>query len=386
MIKTESGNKNFVMGIFLDLTKAFDTVDHTILLHKLKHYGIRGNSYSWFQSYLSNRTQYTAIDGICSSHLPLLTGVPQGSILGPLLFLIYINDIQFAYSQAKLTLFADDTNVFIAESNLQTLFSSANLVCDKLSDWFYANRLTVNISKSAFMIFFARTSDDQYILENKLELKLNNHQLSRVNKIKFLGLLIDDKLTFKQHIKDLTSKINNTNSMLFARKQFIPSNARRNLYLSLIYSKISFGIEIYGNAAQSILQPLLRANNKTLRNLQNQTRFSDVKQLYISYNILPVHLLYQLTTAKTVYKCLHCKDSISVVMYDIFNQHCFNHSVNTRLCNTKYLYLQTNASLFKSLLYSSTLIWNSIPINIRKSPSVNSFCKFYKSYLYQKWQ
>ena len=150
------------------------------------------------------------------------------------------------------------------------------------------------------MIFFARTSDDQYILENKLELKLNNHQLSRVNKIKFLGLLIDDKLTFKQHIKDLTSKINNTNSMLFARKQFIPSNARRNLYLSLIYSKISFGIEIYGNAAQSILQPLLRANNKTLRNLQNQTRFSDVKQLYISYNILPVHLLYKLTTAKTV--------------------------------------------------------------------------------------
>ena len=386
MIKTESHNHNHVMGIFLDLSKAFDTVDHTILLHKLNHYGIRGNSYLWFQSYLSNRTQFTVIDGISSSHLPVSTGVPQGSILGPLLFLIYINDIQFAHPQTKLTLFADDTNVFVVEPNLQQLFSTANKVCSSLAGWFSANRLTVNISKSAFMIFSTTKADDSYIFDNKLELKLNNCSLSRVNTIKFLGLLIDDRLTFKQHVKELTSKINNINSMLFNRKQFVPLSARRNLYLALVYSKINFSIEIYGSATQSTLQPLLNASNKTLRTLQNKSRFSDVKQLYISYNILPVQLLYKLNIAKIVYKCLHCKETVSIVMYEIFNKNCFNHSVNTRLCSTKYLYLQANSSIFKSLIYLATLIWNSIPINIRQSPTVNTFSMSYRNYILENWQ
>ena len=189
------------------------------------------------------------------------------------------------------------------------------------------------------MIFSASKTDDFYIRNKNLELKINNCSLSRANIIKFLGLLIDDKLTFKQHVKDVTSKVNGINSMLYSRKQFVPMNARRNLFITLIYSKISYGIEIYGNATQSTLQPLFKACNKTLRNLQNQNRFSNVKQLYLFYNVIPVQLLHKLTTAKIVFRCLNSSDTVSVVMFEIFNKYCFNHSVNTRLCNSKYLYL-----------------------------------------------
>ena len=151
-------------------------------------------------------------------------------------------DIQFAHTNTKLTLFADDTNVFVVEPNLQRLFSTANRICESLTSWFCANRLTINISKSAFIIFSSSKADDLYMLDKKLELILNNCPLSRANIIKFLGILIDDKLTFKQHTKDLTSKVNHVNSMFYNRKQFIPINARRNLYLALIYSKINYGI------------------------------------------------------------------------------------------------------------------------------------------------
>ena len=124
----------------------------------------------------------------------------------------------------------------------------------------------------------------------------------------------------------------------------------------------------------------------TLRTVQNKSRFSDVKQLYISYNILPVQLLYKLNIAKIVYKCLHCKETVSIVMYEIFNKNCFNHSVNTRLCSTKYLYLQANSSIFKSLIYLATLLWNSIPINIRQSPTVNTFSMSYRNYILENWK
>ena len=145
--------KRHAIGVFLDLSKAFDTIDHNILLSKMSKYGIRGTANSWFANYLTNRKQYTCLNGKFSAPLTLKCGVPQGSILGPLLFIIYVNDISNVSNKCSLVLFADDTNIFFTDNNASNL---ERLVCEELqkfNSWFAANKLSLNVGKTKYMVF-----------------------------------------------------------------------------------------------------------------------------------------------------------------------------------------------------------------------------------------
>ena len=151
-IQENMGKRLFSCGVFIDLKRAFDTVDHKILLHKLDHYGFRGVINKWFSSYLEGRTQTTQIGSFISKRKNTTCGVPQGSVLGPLLFLIYVNDIQESSDKLKFFLFADDTNAVYADKNLKSLESTVNQELCKLFDWLTANKLTLNIKKTYFVI------------------------------------------------------------------------------------------------------------------------------------------------------------------------------------------------------------------------------------------
>ena len=187
-VRSALDNKNYACGVFVDLQKAFDTVNHDILLAKLNHYGIRGIANEWFSSYLSNRSQYVSILGFDSSTLPIQHGVPQGSVLGPLLFLIYINDLHLAIKHSKVYHFADDTNFLNINNSPKIMQKQINFDLKYLYKWLLANKISLNCSKTEIIIF----GKPNY----KFEIKMNGHKIVPSRYIKYLGIYIDDKLNF----------------------------------------------------------------------------------------------------------------------------------------------------------------------------------------------
>ena len=187
MIKVSIDSGKFGCSIFIDLRKAFDTVNHEILLTKLEHYGIRGNMLHWFKSYLSNRKQYVSINGKSSLPLDISCGVPQGSVLGPLLFLLYINDLPNTSNVLNFYLFADDTNIYYESNSLQELEKTINKELNKLYLWLNINRLPLNIDKTNSLIFHPYNKP----MKKHITIKINKKAINEKVYIKYLGVLID---------------------------------------------------------------------------------------------------------------------------------------------------------------------------------------------------
>ena len=188
--------KEFTVGIFLDLSKAFDTVNHDILFDKLEHYGIRGVALDWMKNYFHNRLQFVQYNNTLSTFKSIRCGVPQGSILGPLLFLLYINDLCDVTNVLEFILFADDTNLFYSHKNQSSLANVINREIDKLSEWFRANKLSINIKKSNYMLFKPR----QKRLNIELPISLNGDKIDMVKEVVFLGVILDEHISWKPHI------------------------------------------------------------------------------------------------------------------------------------------------------------------------------------------
>ena len=195
-IREALDNNNFACGIFIDLQKAFDTVNHDILLQKLNHYGIRGVANAWFKSYLSNRTQFVSINGFVSNTNNIHVGVPQGSVLGPLLFLIYINDLNAAINYSTVHHFADDTNLLITGKSLKSIKKRANIDLKLLYNWLKANKISLNSSKTEAILFRHPNKAINY----DLKLKIDGKKIYLNNTVKYLGVYLDQHLNWKCHI------------------------------------------------------------------------------------------------------------------------------------------------------------------------------------------
>ena len=246
-ITTALDPKKCTIGVFIDLKKAFDTIDHHLLLRKLEAYGIRGMANEWLKSYLHNRLQYVSIEDNNSDLLNVICGVLQGSILGPKLFILYINDLCNISTLLKFILFADDTNIFCSGKDETQLSKTINTELRKLHIWFSVNRLSLNIAKTNYMQF------GNYCKKTNIYIKVDNTILDRVYVTKFLGILIYDKLNWKEHIGMIKSKLSKTIAVIYRAKYLLDKNSLFVLYCSLFLPYISYCCEVWGNTYKTYI-------------------------------------------------------------------------------------------------------------------------------------
>ena len=209
-IITSLDKGNIVILVFLDLKKAFDTVDHHILLKKLYAYGIRGHIIKWFESYLYDRSQYVIYNNEYSETHPIKCGVPQGSTLGPLLFIIYVNDICNISNFLFNIMYADDTSVLLSGDDLKDLTCLLNKELELLFIWLKSNKLSLNTQKTFYMLFHRAR-----IKGNNLVVKINDSVLNRVNNMKYLGVIVDHKLKWCEHISYVKNKVSKGIGIIF---------------------------------------------------------------------------------------------------------------------------------------------------------------------------
>ena len=194
LIRKALDEDKFACGVFIDLQKAFDTVDHNILLSKLYHYGVKGTPHQWFKSYLTGRQQYTTINHQKSSLSNVKYGVPQGSVLGPLLFLLYINDLNKAVVHSKVHHFADDTNFLYASHSLKNLNKTVNFDLPNLVQWLRANKISLNANKTEIAVFRSPTKQ----IYKSLNFRLSGQKIEPKCCTKYLGVIIDEHLPFNE--------------------------------------------------------------------------------------------------------------------------------------------------------------------------------------------
>ena len=368
----DSGNTPIAM--YLDLSKAFDTIDHNILLHKLNYYGIENNNLSLFKSYLQNRQQYVELQNQYSSqYIPINIGIPQGSILGPLLFIIYINDFHLSTNFFDFILYADDT--CLINSFRHNKSSIINKELQNVYQWLSANKLSINTIKTKFMIFH----NYQKNISNSIPLiKVNNQIIERVKNFNLLGININEHLQWKYHSDTICKKISRSIGILHRLKNFFPLSILKTLYNSLILPHINYGLTIWGYN----LNRIFILQKKAIR-LINKSKYNcHTDPLFYSLKCLKVEDIFKLNVLKFYYN--HCHENLPACLQSIkFNTRSNIHSYYTRSRNMLHT-MRTKTKVAQNCLnYVLPNIVNETDALILekiKTHSLHGYCTYIKQH------
>ena len=393
-------NKNeFTIGIFCDLTKAFDTVPVDLMLKKLYKIGIRGTILNWFKSYLSDRKQFVSIDSVNSMLKDISLGLPQGSILGPILFLIFMNDMPNS-TLLFILLFCDDTTILASGPNLNDLINLVNTELQKISMWFRANKMSLHPLKTKFTIFHPAPNsipwNDINIVIDENDVGCLNHNQDLVKKldyvnnqsaipaIKFLGIYFDSSLNFKYHIEQLNTKLSKALFSLQRCKNILTPEALRSLYYSTFHCHLIYGLLAYTGTHNYLIDDIFKKQKRAMRSIANVKYNAHTGPIFKKFKILPFPALieYFKLNFMYLYKSNNLPKSFRNSNYWILNQN-RNVPYALRFQEDFHIPYYRLAIVSRLPLISFPKAWNesSLPENIKSKPNYQLFKKHLKNYL-----
>ena len=361
-------------GLFLDFSKAFDTVNHQILLDKLCKYGVRGGPHDWFASYLQDRKQFVQIGNDKSSLLEMTCGVPQGSTLRPLLFLIYINDIANSSNKLSFRLFADDANIFYTSDDINDIESVMNCEMTRVLNYCSINKLSVNMKKTNFMLI---TSSRKKVTPINI---LNFEQKAC---IKYLGVYIDQHLNWKDQITHVKNIMVSKNiGILYKLRHYVSIHVLKQLYFTLIYPYLNYAVVVWGNTYPSNLNKLCTPQNKCIRCMFFTDSRESSQVFYKLLGILKFDNIVKLSTCVLAHKIFNKSSNIPSLFHDSLGTVSCLHKYNTRYASKGNFHrpkVRTNTGKF-TFVYAASKLWETVPTNLKRL-SINNFKKRYKNHL-----
>ena len=347
-------DKKFVVALFVDLKKAYDTVNHDILLKKLELFGIRGIPLKWFCSYLENRLHRVKIGECFSAYTHTMVGVPQGSVLGSILFLIYMNDLPAICNKLFSVLYADDTCFSLADSNYNNLISNFNEEMIKFRAWLSFNRLSLNLTKTVALNFSKRRPS---FTEN-YPICINNETVSFCDETRYLGDLLDAKLNFRHHVNYVAEKISKNIGIMFRLSKNVPRSVLNILYHSLIYPYLIYCNIIWAGTCDSFTNKILVLQKRVIRLIAGAEFLAHCDPLFLSLGILKIKDLY------TFFCCMHVfknRDKYSII------------GGNTRFSSNLEVPYHRLELTNRSVWYNPPKFFNSLPSNVRDTASMKNF-------------
>ena len=360
-------NGKFSCGVFIDLKKAFDTVNHEILLAKLENYGIRGVINSWFRSYLTDRKQTTEVNNVVSEAESTLCGVPQGSVLGPLLFLLYINDIYKSSSLFAFYLFADDTSIILANNNLKDLETLVNRELGNVNEWLKANKLSLNIKKSNFVIFRPRQKNMPFIPRIRILDSVTNTyaNLEMKDYVKYLGLMIDSNLSWKYHIESICHKISKSIGIIAKIRHYVPRRILLSVYNSLIVPYLTYGICCWGNCALTVQRKIVTLQKRALRLIYFSKSKEHAVPFFLKSNCLPLSSLIFRDCSYLLYDINRQTAPLSILNQFVKTSQIHNYRTRSVSSDSFYVKFSRTDKMYAFFTKIGAQVWNSIPYSIK---------------------
>lgn len=362
---------NAVCAVLLDLSKAFDCVDRKILLNKLENYGIRGKMLKLLESYLTDRKQFVDFAGYVSTCEDIEVGVPQGSVLGPLLFLIYINNLQ-NNTTLKVLNFADDTLLYttLKKNTYKRDNAYLNTELENVSKWLMDNKLKLNVNKTRYMLFHSGKMDIWKKIN--FDIIIGSSTIKKVNNYKYLGVTIDSNLNWSEHIEALKTKLLKTIGILYKTRYYLNQNSLYYIFNSLLMSHVRYGLLCWGRASRTKINEINKLINRAIRCIHFKSWKESVSSIKIAKKILDVENMFQYELGVFMHKFK--RDILPINFKPYFTSINKIHNHSTRFSETNYYFPRVN-SLYgsKSLSYLGCKVWEEIPRNLKEQNYLKAF-------------